>query len=73
MLRSQTDLTIIAAIIQMAEGLHLKLIAEGVETQEHAYELKRMGCKLMQGYFFSKPITADEMTLMLKESACANL
>jgi len=68
MLRSKTDQTIIAAIIQMANGLNLKLVAEGVETQEHADELEKMGCEIMQGYFFSRPVTADTITSTLEES-----
>ena len=68
MLRSKTDQTIIAAIIQMANGLNLKLVAEGVETQEHADELEKMGCEIMQGYFFSRPVTADTITSTLDES-----
>ncbi|MBJ7549615.1 EAL domain-containing protein [Marinomonas ostreistagni] len=66
MLRSKTDQTIIAAIIQMANGLNLKLVAEGVETQEHADELKEMGCTIMQGFFFSKPIPAKQVTAQLQ-------
>lgn len=52
----------------MAKGLNLKLIAEGVETSEHASALAKMGCKIMQGYLFSKPIPAPEASLLLEKT-----
>jgi len=51
---------IISSVIRMAQGLNLSVIAEGVETEEQAEALKNMGCNIMQGYFFSKPIPPSE-------------
>jgi diguanylate cyclase (GGDEF)-like protein/PAS domain S-box-containing protein len=47
---------IVKAILQMARGLGLEVVAEGVETDEAASQLKEMGCELAQGYFFARPM-----------------
>ena len=59
--------TITAAIIAMAEALKLEVIAEGVETREQVQLLQRLGCHLMQGYFFSRPLPAAKTTALLME------
>jgi EAL domain-containing protein (putative c-di-GMP-specific phosphodiesterase class I) len=51
---------ILQSIIDMANKLNLSQITEGVETREQLNMLKDMGCKLFQGYYFSKPIPLDE-------------
>lgn len=58
--------TIIKATIAMAKSLNLKVIAEGVETQEQLTFLINNGCDEMQGYFFSPPIPPDEIQRLLK-------
>lgn len=55
-----SDATIIRAIIAMAGGLGLEVIAEGVETAEHAAFLKKEGCHLLQGYLLAKPMPAKD-------------
>ena len=55
-----SDATIIRAIIAMAGGLGLDVIAEGVETDEHLSFLKTVGCPMLQGYLIAKPMPADE-------------
>tara|TARA_R110001592_G_scaffold301741_1_gene573160 strand:- start:308 stop:2779 length:2472 start_codon:yes stop_codon:yes gene_type:complete len=65
MLDSARDKAIVAAIIQMAKGLELRLVAEGVETEEHLSHLKAMGCQIMQGFLFSKAITGSDITALL--------
>jgi diguanylate cyclase (GGDEF)-like protein len=55
------DAAITSAIISMAKGLGLKVIAEGVETNEQMAFLRDHLCDEIQGYFFSKPITASEI------------
>lgn len=52
--------TIISAIVQMAKWLGTPIIAEGVETMEQADYMKSIGCKYIQGYLYSKPVTEDE-------------
>ena len=54
------DAAIVKAIIVMAKGLGLDLIAEGVETYQHLGFLYSHGCFYYQGYYFSKPLPADE-------------
>jgi PAS domain S-box/diguanylate cyclase (GGDEF) domain len=63
----EEDVSIVRAIITLAQSLNLKVIAEGVETQEHFDILSRLGCNLMQGYLFSKPILPDEIIPMVND------
>ena len=60
------DAVILEAIIHMARGLGLDLLAEGVETIEEMDSLIQRGCNLMQGYLFSKPIPKSEFEDMIK-------
>lgn len=50
------------SILQLAKGLGLKVVGEGVEAKEHCDELRSMGCDFGQGYAFSKPVPLDEYT-----------
>ena len=54
------DAAIVNAIIGLAHNLELKVIAECVETQDQLAFLKKSGCDEAQGYFFSRPVPADE-------------
>ena len=51
---------ILNSIVDMANNLNMPQITEGVETKEQFEMLKAMGCKLFQGYYFSKPVPLDE-------------
>ncbi len=55
------DAAIVSAIIAMAKQLQLEVVAEGVETQEQVTILKKQNCHLIQGYYFSKPVVAEEI------------
>ncbi|HJW81382.1 MAG TPA: EAL domain-containing protein, partial [Acidiferrobacterales bacterium] len=59
------DSAIISAIIVMAQSLKLDVIAEGVETEAQRDFLRERGCHMMQGYLFSRPLPADELTALL--------
>ena len=47
-------------MIQMCHRLGIKTVAEGVEVKEQVNFLKRIGCDLLQGYYYSKPIPMEE-------------
>ena len=67
------DGAVAGAIIDLAHGLNLTVVAEGIETAEQANFVIGEQCDLMQGFWFSKPLPADEMTAWLLERANANL
>jgi len=56
-----SDRELINAVVAMAKGLNLKVVAEGVETEEQLQYLKDIGCDYAQGYLFSKPIPENQM------------
>ncbi|MTK12004.1 MAG: EAL domain-containing protein [Clostridiaceae bacterium] len=58
---------IIDALIQMAHGLNISVVAEGVETSIQAEHLKNQKCDELQGYFFSKPIDAETFEKLLTD------
>jgi len=60
---------IVSTIISMAHSLKLKVIAEGVETAEQLAFLKQQGCDEIQGYYFSKPVSAEEFTKLLSSGS----
>jgi diguanylate cyclase (GGDEF)-like protein/PAS domain S-box-containing protein len=66
------DMAIADAIIGMARGLHLQVIAEGVETAGQAAYLKQRGCDLAQGYYYSEPLAADAFAALLQQAAPVN-
>ena len=59
------DVAITKAIIAIGESLNLRLIAEGVETKEQRDFLLQNNCHFIQGYYYSKPIAADEILRLL--------
>lgn len=59
------DRELVSAAIAMAHGLGLKVVAEGVETAEQLALLSERGCDYAQGYLFSVPVSAEEMTGLL--------
>jgi diguanylate cyclase (GGDEF)-like protein/PAS domain S-box-containing protein len=61
------DAAIVGAIISMARNLKLKVIAEGVETSEQLAFLRKHHCDEIQGYYFSRPLPAADITVMLQQ------
>ena len=65
--RDDDDKAITKSIIALGKALNLNIIAEGVEDIEQLHFLSTEDCSLIQGYLFSKPITADELLTTLKQ------
>lgn len=68
MLHDERTYVITQAIVAMANGLRIPVIAEGIELEEDFKALYDMKCRYGQGYFFSKPVTFDEaLTILLEQ------
>jgi sensor c-di-GMP phosphodiesterase-like protein len=63
---SRDDAEIVRAIVSLAHSLHLKVIAEGVETDEQLTFLRGLGCDQYQGFHCSPPVPADEFERMMR-------
>lgn len=66
---SESSKWILRMIIEMAEGLGIRVICEGVETKEQVEMLRKLGCRYVQGYYYSKPIPAENYV----ESFCGEI
>lgn len=62
---NRKDAAIAQTIVQLAENLEIKTIAEGVETEEQADLLSTMGCHEFQGFYFSKPLPVSEIERLI--------
>lgn len=58
---------IVRAIVALGKGLQMGLIAEGIETEAQLSQIKAHGCHEIQGYYFSPPVSADELELRLRQ------
>ena len=65
--RDGGDTAMIGIVIEIAEMLGVPVIAEGVETKEQLDALKELGCDIAQGYYFSKPVPAEEFERFLAD------
>ena len=59
------DASIVSAVISMGKSLHMRVVAEGVETREQLAFLQEQNCPEGQGYYFSRPVVAEEFTQLL--------
>lgn len=57
---NEKDVQLVALIIDIAKNLKIPVVAEGVETEEQMRRLKTLGCSLVQGYYFSRPLHASD-------------
>jgi len=64
-----SDGAIVSAVIAMGRALNIRVIAEGVETEEQLAFLREHGCYEVQGYLFCRPMAADALTEMIQTSA----
>jgi diguanylate cyclase (GGDEF)-like protein/PAS domain S-box-containing protein len=60
------DASIVNAVIHMGKSLHMRVVAEGVECRQQLELLEAQGCSEGQGFYFSKPVPADECTRLLQ-------
>ncbi|MDP1681695.1 MAG: EAL domain-containing protein, partial [Burkholderiales bacterium] len=68
------DAAIVAAVISLGHSLKMSVIAEGVETEAQLNYLRHAGCDEMQGYLFSRPVSAQEIESMIRtDRRCAVL
>jgi diguanylate cyclase (GGDEF)-like protein len=58
---------IVRTIIALAKALKLEIVAEGIETTEQQEKLRDLGCEFGQGFYFSRPLTADRAEALLRE------
>ena len=66
LLQRRGNAAIVKASIGLARELGINVIAEGVETAEQLRLLQEWGCREVQGYYFSKPVPADEIFALLR-------
>lgn len=62
-------LALTRSIVAMARSLGLSTVAEGIETPDHASELRRLGCDLVQGYFYSRPLFENDLLDWIRRRA----
>lgn len=67
LVNNKDDLSIVKAIIALANSLHLEVVAEGVETKEQLELLRLEGCQNYQGYYYARPMDAESLSILLKE------
>jgi EAL domain-containing protein (putative c-di-GMP-specific phosphodiesterase class I) len=65
--QQRADMEIVAAVISLAKNLRLDVLAEGVETETQLEVLRNMECSYAQGYLFSRPVPAEQISPLLKE------
>ncbi|MBW2712748.1 MAG: EAL domain-containing protein [Deltaproteobacteria bacterium] len=65
--RNPNDASITRAIILMAHSLGLEIVAEGIETEAQKEFIREHGCRFAQGYLYSRPVPADQISKMLVE------
>ncbi|MCU1448076.1 MAG: hypothetical protein JWP02_246, partial [Acidimicrobiales bacterium] len=62
-----------AAIVHLGHSLHLRTVAEGVETADQVRHLRRLRCEEAQGFLFARPLTADKIAACLEPGHFADL
>jgi PAS domain S-box-containing protein/diguanylate cyclase (GGDEF)-like protein len=67
------SMAVVSAIISLARTLRLKVVAEGVETEEQARFLRLLGCDELQGYLFGKPVAPEEIGRLLANNGPGDL
>jgi EAL domain-containing protein (putative c-di-GMP-specific phosphodiesterase class I) len=68
MLSDPNAMTLVSTMISLGRSLKLKVVAEGVDSEEQAEVLRRLKCDEMQGYLYSKPRPSPELIRLLKSA-----
>ncbi|MDI4670221.1 EAL domain-containing protein [Pseudoalteromonas shioyasakiensis] len=66
--KNDQDRNITATIVRLAKYLDINVVAEGVETEEQAYMLHIMGCHFQQGYYYCKPLKANQVSEFINDT-----
>jgi EAL domain-containing protein (putative c-di-GMP-specific phosphodiesterase class I) len=69
MLTDENDAVIVRTTTDLAHNLGMRVVAEGVESQEIEASLRLMGCDVAQGYHYSRPVTCDEFMQLVANPA----
>lgn len=69
MTRNDNDAAIVRTSIDLAHNLGLKVVAEGIETEDVLHRLRKLGCDAGQGLYISRPLGADDLLLWLRQSS----
>jgi EAL domain-containing protein (putative c-di-GMP-specific phosphodiesterase class I) len=67
------SIAIIRAVVALADSLDMSTTAEGVETQDEADAIVKLGCKKLQGYHFGRPMSGDDAKAIFERTEFPNL
>lgn len=62
---------LVASIVDIGKSMDIEIVAEGVETMQHAVILRDLGCDILQGYAFAKPMSREALECFLKQNSWA--
>jgi EAL domain-containing protein (putative c-di-GMP-specific phosphodiesterase class I) len=65
--RSEPQRRLVQSIVDIGRSLDIEIVAEGVETMEHARLLRDIGCNILQGYAFAKPMSGEDLERFMTE------
>ena len=65
--RGEKDLKLVELVMDIARFLNVPVVAEGVEDREQVEQLRKMGCDIIQGYYFSKPVPPEEFEALIEK------
>lgn len=68
-IREPSQRRLVASIVDIGKAMDIEIVAEGVETMEHAAILRDLGCDILQGYAFARPMDRDELERVLMSQA----
>jgi EAL domain-containing protein (putative c-di-GMP-specific phosphodiesterase class I) len=69
--RNPVDAAMVRALVEFARPLGIEVTAEGIETADQLAAFRSLGCELGQGFYFARPLPADELAGLLRESIAA--